>query len=399
MMMQITGKNDGKAKQSAYRIIGSLSPLQLTVLRFCAAVADYAVNNITFAHEIGHLLGGRHQFALDDDGTFNHGYYHHDETPSNRWRTVMAIYDDKHGDTDTRIPYWSTPHAYYASSPRGDQNSIMTSQLENYSPTVATFSPHMVSGTISTNTTWTENSHMSGNVTVANGATLTISPGLSITSLGPYKLRVEGKLVANGNPNNQITFTRSGGQWYGIEFYYNCGNGSSIQYAKIENAQYGISNYGTDAYFANNQIRYNLTGVYVNGSINSMNWNLFQYNTYGVQCANYGDANIQTNNVIRYNSWGVSGDYSSAPALGSYIGYNSLYSNDYYDVYSNYSGTIYARGNWWGQNPAYPSVTVNVDYSEHLVSESCRITREPPGKSVVAEVFITSRYGRHEGTG
>jgi len=205
------------------------------------------------------------------------------------------------------------------------------------------------------------------NVTIANGVTLQTLPGSTISFAGsayapsgPYKLRVEGKLIANGT-----TFTSSSGYWYGIEFY-NGNNGSSIQYSTIENAQYGVYTYATDAYFTHNTIRNNSTGIYVYAYPNSINWNLFENNTHGVECAYYGDANIQVNNVLRYNGWAVYGDAYSNPALGSYIGYNSLYWNDYYDVFSYYGGTIYARGNWWGDYPAYPSIYGDVDYSGEL---------------------------------
>ncbi|MEX2116159.1 MAG: T9SS type A sorting domain-containing protein [Bacteroidota bacterium] len=246
------------------------------------------------------------------------------------------------------------------SNPNGyDQKAVVFKQAGDtikarYSSTVTT-SVTVPPGTYS----------ISSNLTVAYGATLTLSPGTTLNFTGPYKLRIEGALIAHGTLQQRITFTRSGGQWYGIEFYYNYGSGSSIQYAIIENAQYGVADYGTSPYLANNKIRYNYAGVYVSGSIPSMNWNLFEYNTYGVHCVNYGDANMQTNNVIRYNSHGVRGDYSSVPAVGSYIGYNGLY-NDYYDINSDYGGTIYARGNWWGQYPASPSLTMNVDYSGEL---------------------------------
>lgn len=264
------------------------------------------------------------------------------------------------GDTEkTMYGYASTGETKKRSLELSDEDAL---RYVYFDPTL--------SGTLSENQRWIPSLGgntvtPTSNVTVPSGKTLTILPGVIVSPNGNYKLRVEGKLTADGNTSNKITFTRSGGQWYGIEFYYGQ-SGSSIQYAKIKNAQYGVSDYGTSAYLTNDSITNNSTGVYVNGAINSMNWNLFRDNTYGVQCANYGDANIQTNNVFRYNSWGVSGDYSSVPAVGSYIGYNSLYYNDYYDVYSDYGGTIYARGNWWGQYPPSPAVSENVDYSEAL---------------------------------
>ncbi len=93
---------------------------------------------------------------------------------------------------------------------------------------------------------------------------------------------------------------------------------------------------------------------------------MFEDNTYGVSCNQYSDLGISASNILRYNGWAVHADASSAPCLGSTTGYNSLYWNDYYDIYSLYSGTLYARGNWWGDYPPYPAIQGNVDYSSAL---------------------------------
>ncbi|MBI3586885.1 MAG: S8 family serine peptidase, partial [Ignavibacteriales bacterium] len=169
---------------------------------------------------------------------------------------------------------------------------------------------------------------VNGNITIPAGETWTLTPGITWNFTGNYKLRVEGKLIANGSSSSPITFTRSGGQWYGIEFY-NGNAGSSISYATIENAQYGVYNYGTNVPISNSTIRNSTTGVYIYGNSSTLSWSRIQNNTYGVSLAQYGDANIQVNNVLRYNSWAVYGDATSVPALGNYPGYNSLYSNDY----------------------------------------------------------------------
>jgi subtilisin family serine protease/tetratricopeptide (TPR) repeat protein len=209
---------------------------------------------------------------------------------------------------------------------------------------------------------------ISDNTTVPPGVTLQIDAGATLDFSGNYKLRIEGTLVANGTSSQPITFTRSGGQWYGIEFY-NGQSGSSLQYVTIENAQYGVYNYATNVPISNSLLRNNSTALYSTNNASTINWTRVQYNGYGIQLASYGDANIQPNNVIRYNGWGVYGDGTSVPNLGSLTGYNSLYSQDYYDVYSTYGGTIFARGNWWGSYPALPSVTANVDYSSELSSD------------------------------
>ncbi len=69
-----------------------------------------------------------------------------------------------------------------------------------------------VSGIISSNATWTQaNSpyNLTGNVLVDKGVTLTIEPGATV-NLDSYYIRVNGTLIAIGNPTNKITF--NGGQ-------------------------------------------------------------------------------------------------------------------------------------------------------------------------------------------
>ena len=209
---------------------------------------------------------------------------------------------------------------------------------------------------------------IANNLTVPASTTLEIEPLKNLTFTGPYKLRVEGVLQAQGTgaeqAANPVTFTSTGGQWYGIEFYNGTGS-SLIRYAHINNAQYGVYNYSTDVAVTNSWIHNNSTGIFVSGYPMGISWNKMENNTYGVRCEGFGDANIQPNNVLRSNDYSVYGDGTSAPNLGSLTGYNSLYWNGW-DVYSIYSGTISARGEWWGSYPAMPFVTGNVDYSNEL---------------------------------
>jgi serine protease len=193
---------------------------------------------------------------------------------------------------------------------------------------------------------------------IPGGETWNIASGTTLTFSSNCKLRVEGVLQANNS-----TLTGSGGQWYGIEFYNGASN-STLYGCTIQNALYGVFVYNTAPSISHCTFRNNSTGIYAGDCWNGMSWNLIESNwPYGVYCANYGDANLTSNNIIRYNGWGVRGDATSQPYLGGYIGYNSLYWNDYYDVYSDYGGTIWALGNWWGDYPAYPPVSWNVDYS------------------------------------
>ncbi|MCK4694793.1 MAG: right-handed parallel beta-helix repeat-containing protein, partial [Candidatus Cloacimonetes bacterium] len=68
-----------------------------------------------------------------------------------------------------------------------------------------------------------------GDVTIPNGETLTIEPGVDVIFMGHYRFNVQGKLLAEGFENNMITFTINDntgfnnidicdGGWNGIRF-------------------------------------------------------------------------------------------------------------------------------------------------------------------------------------
>jgi len=79
--------------------------------------------NYTFAHELGHNMGARHDWYIDNGTTphtYAHGYIY---TPS-RWRTVMA-YNNLcpallgAGNNCTRLLYWANPGVSYGGVPMG----------------------------------------------------------------------------------------------------------------------------------------------------------------------------------------------------------------------------------------------------------------------------------------
>ena len=80
---------------------------------------ECAALSYSLAHEIGHLIGARHDMALDDDKVpypFGHGYVHGKE-----WRTMMSY--EESCDGCPRLPIWSTPTVKVHGVPAGDAMS------------------------------------------------------------------------------------------------------------------------------------------------------------------------------------------------------------------------------------------------------------------------------------
>ncbi len=103
-----------------------------------------------------------------------------------------------------------------------------------------------VTGTIDSDTTWTVASgpyQMVGNVTLADGAVLTMEPGTTVFFAPGARLTINGQLIAEGTERQPIRFTRvpeTGGTWGGLQFA-NSSHDNRIQYAVLE---YGVTDDG-----------------------------------------------------------------------------------------------------------------------------------------------------------
>ena len=156
---------------------------------FCAVTAgSCATSNFSFGHEIGHLLGCRHDTYVDSDTTpyaYGHGYVN----PSNTWRTIMA-YPNACGSCP-RLQYWSNPNVIYGGVPMGttatnnttrvwneQSNQIMTfRQPENNITFTSSDMPNTQYADLIAKQDITTN----GVVTINNGNTINMRAGGSIT--------------------------------------------------------------------------------------------------------------------------------------------------------------------------------------------------------------------------
>jgi hypothetical protein len=92
----------------------------------CAAIT------ISIAHEVGHILGARHDRAIDgNDMPFAYGHGH----VNGKWRDIMSYRQSCDGCL--RIPFWSNPRVLYQGEPTGtateDNARVILEQAERVS--------------------------------------------------------------------------------------------------------------------------------------------------------------------------------------------------------------------------------------------------------------------------
>ncbi|MCP5052320.1 MAG: hypothetical protein GY940_34450 [bacterium] len=113
---------------------------------FCLVSRTCVTGYYSFAHEIGHLQGARHDRYVDPTEnspyTYNHGYTY----PAANWRTIMAYNNacTAVGKNCTRLNYWSNPNVFYGGVRMGNAGGIGEGAdnhrcLNNTAYTVANF--------------------------------------------------------------------------------------------------------------------------------------------------------------------------------------------------------------------------------------------------------------------
>jgi hypothetical protein len=208
LVTMIVETNNQNLCGEAYNVMGTVSSdfapdaYDVVVRNLCA------VSNHSFAHELGHLMGARHDWFVDATNnspySFNHGYVLTPTLP-NPWRTIMA-YDNRcqaAGTTCTRIAFWSNPAIMSDSNPVGVPAGTSTSctisntlnpqcdadnhqALNNTAYTVANFRPGNLT-----------NVHINPSCTLVGG--VCVEDG---TSAFPYDTIVEG--VYRAAPNTTV---------------------------------------------------------------------------------------------------------------------------------------------------------------------------------------------------
>lgn len=102
---------------------------------FAVVHHECATSMYSLAHEIGHIIGARHDYALDNTTTpypFGHGYVY-----GNKWRTMMS-YKDACGDCP-RLPVWSSPAVKVGGVPAGSTKHDNAKVLAEQAQRVARF--------------------------------------------------------------------------------------------------------------------------------------------------------------------------------------------------------------------------------------------------------------------
>lgn len=259
---------------------------------FCAVRYDYAVNQISFTHEIGHLQGARHQFKIDNGvPLYAHGYYHYDSNLNNRWRTVMAIYDAKYGNTLNRIPYWSDPNTYYNGSVLGITDTANNRYRLNYTAyTIASLSePVNISGTVTVNTIITGNVNLIDDVTVNSGITLTIDPSATVDLNGYSTTTSSGTItIQSGATINGLAAKLK--NMYSSTYKGYCG---TVQ-AAINNAGYLDEVYIQSGTYSENLSISGKSGLYIYGGV--INGSITATNSPGLSIAGTECSSLYLNN-------------------------------------------------------------------------------------------------------
>lgn len=205
-----------------------------------------------------------------------------------------------------------------------------------------------VSGTISSNTTWTlANSPyvVTGDVTVASGVTLTVEPGVIVKFAAGKSLIVNGNLDAQAGPSSVIYFTSDKDDVGGDTN----GDGTATSPARGDWAHIRVAGSAVMDYV---EVRYGGKGlysglVYLTGSLTLRNATLTESYSTGLYRYSSSGAVTVEQSAIRNNA--TSGIYLSGSGAPS-ITNSTIQGNSTYGVYVSATNHAYINGNTFSGN-------------------------------------------------
>jgi len=199
---------------------------------------------------------------------------------------------------------------------------------------------NMVSGEITADTTWTiANSPyiILDNVSVINGVTLMIEPGVVVEFKDTTSLTINGTLIAEGTQTNMITFTSNNtnpqpGDWEWINFI-EAHDDSTISYCRIEYCYFGVNIFQCSPDVTHNLIRDVLRdGIRAYDSSSYIGYNTITeiVHTYvgnkGINLLGFCDTTIEGNTITRVEEYGIKVTDSNPSITENYI------SGSYYNI-------------------------------------------------------------------
>lgn len=119
---------------------------------FSQSSVSCGISNLTFAHELGHNGGVRHDTYVDSSPTpftYSHGWASPSAVPSERFRTILAYNSacSAQGQTCPRQLFYSDPDATYQGRPGGNATTAdATRHWDEVAATVAAFRPTATGG-------------------------------------------------------------------------------------------------------------------------------------------------------------------------------------------------------------------------------------------------------------
>jgi outer membrane protein assembly factor BamB len=244
---------------------------------------------------------------------------------------------------------------------------------------------------ISADTVWSGNILIDGTVKVANGATLTISPGTDIAfvrrdadadGLGDAVLAVEGRLMALGTRAQPIRFHSAAenpqpGDW--LEIRVDFSQEVHLRYCDIRDSAYTLHAHFTRGVVEDCTIHHNIDGCRLGQAKFTFRNNLIEHNQgKGI---NFRNSTVDAHhNILRFNGSGV---FLFENDRDFDIHHNNFYGNlDSLRLGDFYAGDVAVHDNWWGS--ADLEAAQATIYDRNKDPEIGQVTIQPAGEWISA---------------